>query len=131
MRATAFDQEAALAQGISARRVHGLSWALSAAIATIAGVLLSSGSHSLSPGVGNIALLAFPAIILGGLDSTTGAVVGGLIIGIVQQMTTGYAPLHATWMGANADRITPYVVMVVVLMLRPYGLFGTREVRRV
>src|SRR3712207_1232911 len=90
MRATAFDQEAALAQGISARNVFALSWAIAGALAALAGVTLAAGGGAgLSPGIGTIALLAFPAMIVGGLDSPAGAVLGGLIIGVTQALVSG------------------------------------------
>ena len=131
MRATASDQEAALAQGISARRVFALSWAIAAAIAALAGALLASGGRGLDPSLGVVALVAFPAIILGGLDSPAGAVVGGIVMGVVETMTAGYSDRLPEWLGANFHRVTPYVVLVAILLVRPYGLFGTREVTRV
>lgn len=131
MRATAFDQEAAIAQGISARRVFALAWAIAGAVATLAGVMLSTGSAGVRPTVGFIALAAFPAIILGGLDSPGGAVLGGVILGLTQTLTAGYQPQWAPWLGAGFDQVMPYVVMVLILLVRPYGLFGTKEVRRV
>jgi branched-chain amino acid transport system permease protein len=131
MRATAFDQEAALAQGISARRVYRASWAIAGVVAVLAGVMLSSGGSALNPTVGLAALAAFPAMILGGLESPLGAVVGGLIIGLVQQLTALYQPEYAPWLGASFERVSPYIVMILILLVRPYGLFGTKEVRRV
>jgi branched-chain amino acid transport system permease protein len=131
MRATAFDPEAALAQGISARRVFALSWAIAGAVAALAGVTLASGSSGVEPAIGFIALAAFPAMILGGLDSPVGAVVGGLVIGVTQTLTAGYQPDHAAWLGDNFHVVMPYVVMVLILLVRPYGLFGTPEVERV
>ncbi len=131
MRATASDQEAALAQGISARRIFALSWAVAAAIAALAGVLLASGGRGLDPSLGVVALVAFPAIILGGLDSPGGAVVGGAVMGVVETMTSGYSDKLPEFLGHNFHRVTPYVVLVAILMIRPYGLFGTPEVRRV
>jgi branched-chain amino acid transport system permease protein len=131
MRATAFDQEAAVAQGISARRIFALSWAIAGAVATLAGVMLSAGAAGVRPDIVFVALLAFPAIILGGLDSPAGAVVGGVIIGLSQTLTAGYQPEHAPWLGSGFSNVMPYLVMIVILMIRPYGLFGTREVRRV
>ena len=131
MRATASDQEAALAQGISARRVFALSWGIAAAIAALAGALLASGGRTLDPSLGVVALVAFPAIILGGLDSPGGAIVGGLVMGIVETMTAGYSYKLPEFLGANFHRVTPYVVLVAILLIRPYGLFGTREVTRV
>lgn len=131
MRATASDQEAALAQGISARRVFGISWAIAAAIGGLAGILLSSGGTGVEPAINLIALVAFPAIILGGLDSPLGAVVGGVVIGIVEVMTAGYASKLPDFLGANFNRVSPYIVLVAILLFRPYGLFGTKEVIRV
>ena len=131
MRATASDQEAALAQGISARRIFALSWAIAAAVAALAGALLASGGRTLEPSLGIVALVAFPAIILGGLDSTGGAIVGGVVMGVVETMTAGYSQSLPDFLGANFHRVTPYVVLVAILLVRPYGLFGTREVTRV
>ena len=126
-----FDAEAALAQGISARRVFAVSWAISAGLAALAGVTLAAGPAALSPTIGAIALVAFPAMIVGGMDSPIGAVVGGLIIGLTQALTAGYQEDVAPWLGQNFGAVMPYVVMIVILLVRPYGLFGTREVRRV
>lgn len=131
MRATAFDQEAAIANGISARRIFALSWAIAAAVATLAGVMMSTGGGGVRPDIQFIALLAFPAIILGGLDSPGGAVVGGIIMGISQTLTAGYQRDFAPWLGEGFSGVMPYVVMILILMVRPYGLFGTKEVRRV
>lgn len=135
MRATAFDQEAAVAQGISARRVFALSWAIAAAVATIAGVMLAAGGGGLHSDLDFVALLAFPAIILGGLDSVAGAIVGGVVIGITQNLTAGYqghGPHHYLgFLGGGFSSVMPYAVMIIILLVRPYGLFGTPEVRRV
>jgi branched-chain amino acid transport system permease protein len=131
MRATAFDQEAAIANGISARRVFGLSWAIAGAVATLAGVMLSAGGAGVRPDIEFVALLAFPAIILGGLDSPAGAVVGGIVIGVTQNLTAGYQSRWFPWLGGGFGSVMPYVVMILILLVRPYGLFGTREVRRI
>jgi branched-chain amino acid transport system permease protein len=131
MRAAAFDPEAAMAQGIPARRVHRVAWAIAGVVAALAGATLAAGAGQLSPATGAVALVAFPAIILGGLDSPLGAVVGGLIIGLVQQYTALLAPEYFDWVGESFERVSPYLVMILILLIRPYGLFGTREVRRV
>lgn len=130
MRATAVDLEAALAQGISARRVVSLSWAIAGLVAALAGVTLAGGGSGVRPDIELVALTAFPAIILGGLDSPGGAVVGGIVIGLAQSLTAGYQPQYASWLGQGFDLVMPYIVMVIVLMVRPYGLFGLRHVRR-
>lgn len=131
MRATAFDPEAALAQGISAKRVFAVSWAISSALAALAGLTLAAGPGGLSPAIGFIALTAFPAMILGGLDSPGGAVVGGLIVGLAEALTRGYQDELFSWAGDNVSVIVPYLIMIVILLVRPYGLFGTPEVRRI
>jgi branched-chain amino acid transport system permease protein len=128
MRATAADEEAALAVGIPVRRVYALTWAIAGGVAAVGGMFLAGFPSSVNPSLGDVALRAFPAVILGGLDSPPGAVVGGITIGIVEVMASGYAP---GWMGSNFAAVAPYVVMILVLLSRPYGLFGTRPVERV
>ncbi len=132
MRATSLDQEAAMAQGIPVGRMFGLAWALAGALAAVAGTFLAStGNNDLSQSTYVFALNALPVIILGGLDSIKGAVVGGFIIGIAQEMMAIYQPSIAPWLGENFSIVTPYAVMLLVLLVRPHGLFGTAEVRRV
>jgi branched-chain amino acid transport system permease protein len=131
MRVTAFDPEAALAQGISARRVYAVSWAIAAALAALAGVAMAAGPGGLSPSIGFIALAAFPAMIVGGMDSPAGAVLGGLIIGLAEALTRGYQDQLFFWAGDNVSVIVPYLLMIVILLIRPYGLLGTKDVRRV
>lgn len=131
MRATASDQEVALAQGVNVGRMFGLSWALAGALAALSGALIATGGVGLQTTTALVALKALPAIILGGLDSIRGAIVGGLIIGLVEVATKVFQPVHAPWLGANFDQVAPYVVMLLVLMIRPYGLFGTPEIERV
>lgn len=131
MRATAFDQETSLAQGINVGRMFGLSWGIAAAMAALAGALLTAGSSGVETTIALVALKALPVIILGGLDSIKGSVIAGLIIGVAESLTRTYQPLYAPWLGANFDVIVPYLIMIIVLMVRPYGLFGTKEVVRV
>jgi branched-chain amino acid transport system permease protein len=128
MRATAADEEAALAVGVPVTRVYALTWAIAGGVAAVGGLFLAGFPSSVNPELGNVALRAFPAIILGGLDSPPGAVVGGIAIGIVEVLASGYAP---AWMGNNFSDVAPYVVMILVLLCRPYGLFGTPPVERV
>lgn len=130
MRAAAFDQETALAQGVSVGTVFALSWAIAGGLAGMAGVFLSTGV-GLDQNLWIIALKALPAIIIGGLDSLGGAVVGGLTIGVVEALVATYQSDFAPWLGSNFAVVSPYVVMLIVLMVRPYGFFGTREVERV
>ncbi len=131
MRATALDQEAALAVGIPVRRIFALAWMIAAATATIAGVFLASFPSTLHPAMGFTALRAFPAAILGGLDSPGGAVLGGLVVGLIEVLVQGYQPVVAPWLGNNFHIVAAYLLMIAVLVVRPYGLFGTREVERV
>jgi branched-chain amino acid transport system permease protein len=128
MRATASDQEAALAAGVPIRRVYALTWAIAGAVAAVGGIFLSGFPSSVNPSLGDVALRAFPAIILGGLDSLPGAVIGGIVIGVVEVLTSGYSP---AWLGNNFADVAPYIVMILVLLVRPYGLFGTRPVERI
>jgi branched-chain amino acid transport system permease protein len=131
MRATADDPEAALANGIGAGAVYGVAWALAGAIAALAGVLLASGSKGVDLTLGAVALRAFPAMILGGLDSPNGAVAGGVVIGVTEVLAAAYLTPNAPWLGANVHVVAPYAVMLLVLLVRPYGIAGTPEVRRV
>lgn len=131
MRATAIDQEAALGVGIPVTRVYAWSWAIAAAFATIGGVFLGTFPATLQPNLSFTALRAFPAAILGGLDSPGGAIVGGLTIGVVELWVQAYQPSFAPWLGTNVHVVAAYLVMIVVLVVRPYGLFGTPEVERV
>lgn len=130
MRAAAYDQEVALAQGISVGLIFGLSWAIAGAAAAAAGTMAVTGSV-LDQGTWIVALKALPAIILGGLDSIGGAVVGGLIVGVVEALVSTYQGQYAPWLGNNFFLVSPYVLMLIILLVRPYGLFGTPEVRRV
>ena len=130
MRAAAFDQEAALTQGISVGHVFAASWAMAGALAAIAGTLLAT-SAGVDRQLWIVALVALPAIILGGLDSLPGAVVGGLSVGVVESLVGSYQRDFAPWLGDNVATVSPYVLMLLVLLVKPYGLFGTAEVRRV
>ena len=132
MRATAFDQEAAMAQGISVGRIFAIAWAIGAGLAAVAGIFSSvfpRASQGVSAETAFFAFRAFPAIILGGLDSVPGAVVGGFVIGLAES----FAGKYMTWggFGVGFSGIVPYLVMMLVLLVRPYGLFGTEEIRRV
>nr|WP_187361105.1 branched-chain amino acid ABC transporter permease [Phytoactinopolyspora mesophila] len=131
MRATSMDQEVALAQGVNVGRMFGLAWAISAALAALAGMLIGTAAGGFDAVLALVALKALPVIIVGGLDSIKGAVYAGLFIGVAEALTRTYQPQYAPWLGANFDVVVPYVIMIVVLVFRPYGLFGTREVERV
>jgi branched-chain amino acid transport system permease protein len=129
MRAVSEDQEVALALGVSVGAVFAMSWAMAGGLAAVAGSFAAAG-ESVGSAFWLIALTALPVIILGGLDSLPGAVVAGLAIGVVQALVASY-PQTASWLGTNPSVIIPWLLMVLVLLFRPYGLFGVRDVERV
>jgi len=131
MRATAFDQEVALTQGVSVARVFAVSWAIAAVLAAIAALFVNLNTGSLSPNDAAFALRALPVVVIGGLDSIGGALVAAVIVGIAEQLTSVYSPQYFDWVGAGFAQVVPYLVMFIVLLVRPYGLFGTKEVERV
>lgn len=131
MRAAAADDETASLMGIRLGRVAMAAWALAGALAAVAGVFLGSfPSPGIDATLGLAALAAIPAWVLGGFDSIPGAVVGGLIIGVVAALTTGYQD-ELSFLGRGLGEVAPYAVMLLVLLIRPSGLFGTREITRV
>ena len=131
MRASAEDTEAAALMGIRLGRVSMIAWVVAGVLAAVAGVFLTgSPTPGVTPGVAAVALRAFPAAILGGLDSTGGAVVGGLVVGLAESFAAGYQD-QILFLGRGFGDVVPYVVMVLVLLVRPSGLFGTRELTRV
>ena len=123
MRAVAADDRTALLMGISAARIHAVAWAASSIIAGIAGVFFAM-SYDLSPAIFQLGLKAFPATILGGLDSVFGSGLGGLIIGVVENLAGGY-------LGSAMKDVAGFALIIVVLMVRPFGLFGERDIERV
>ena len=123
MGAVAADDRTALLMGVSAARIHALAWAASAAIAGIAGVFFAI-IYDLSPTMYGLGLKAFPATILGGLDSVLGSGFGGILIGIVENLAGGY-------LGSGVKEIAGFAMIIVVLMVRPFGLFGQRDIERV
>lgn len=130
MRATAFDQEGAMSQGVSVGTMFALSWALAGGLAAVAGTFVATGA-GVDQQMWIVALKALPAIILGGLDSLGGAVVGGLVVGLVESLVGTYQNDLAPWLGQNFAVVSPYVVMLLILLVRPYGLWGTPEIVRV
>ncbi|HNS01786.1 MAG TPA: branched-chain amino acid ABC transporter permease [Anaerolineae bacterium] len=126
MRAASEDHE--LAQGIGLRisRIFGISWAMAGVVATIGGILLATAS-GLDLSLSIVVLAAFPAALLGGLDSIPGVIVGGLLIGLTQ----GVASASSVQIVRSAAEIMPYVVLLIVLLIRPEGLFGRKRVERI
>jgi branched-chain amino acid transport system permease protein len=131
MRAAASDPEAAALMGIRLGVVAGASWAVAGALAAIGGAFfVSFPAGGVSNATGLLALSAIPVAVLGGLDSTAGAIVAGLVIGVAQELAAGYQD-NLSFLGRGLSNVIPYVVLFVVLLWRPTGLFGTREVSRV
>ena len=128
MRATAFNQQVAQSLGISVRNVFALSWGISAMVSALAGVVVGVVS-GVSPALSFFGIKVFPAVILGGLDSIVGAVVGGLVIGVLENVAHYADSQWLRW--GNLYEIAPFYVLILILMVRPYGLFGTRDIERV
>jgi branched-chain amino acid transport system permease protein len=127
MRAVANDQQAAMAVGINVHVVFAISWAIAGLAAALGGVLWGS-MLGVDTQLALVGLKVFPAVILGGLDSVPGAVVGGLIIGAVESVAAGYVD---PYVGGGTKDFLPYVLMIVALMIRPYGFFGREIIERV
>jgi branched-chain amino acid transport system permease protein len=128
MRATAFDQQAAQSLGISIKQMFAFSWAISAMVSAVAGVVVGV-VNGVSPALSVFGIKVFPAVILGGLDSIVGAVLGGLIVGVLENMAEFADAQYLNW--GNLYTVAPFYVLVVILMIRPYGLFGTRDIERI
>ena len=131
MRAAAFDQEVALIQGVSVGAVFALSWAMASVLATMAGLFMSPDTGSLTASMYPLALKALPVVVIGGLDSIGGTLLAALLVGFFESVTNTYQPTYAAFLGRNLSQVVPYVVMFIVLLIRPYGFFGTKEVERV
>ncbi len=128
MRATADSQQVALSMGISVRRIFALSWSIAAVVSAVGGILLATMRGGVD---GSLAILGFkvlPAVIVGGLDSIGGAILGGLLIGVLENLSGGYLdPVF----GGGVKEVAPFVALVLILMVRPYGLFGKVRIERV
>jgi branched-chain amino acid transport system permease protein len=127
MRATAANQQAALSMGISVKRVFALSWSFAAITAALGGIIIGN-INGISIHMGHIGLKVLSVIILGGLDSIIGAVIGGFIIGILENFTGVY--LDAMF-GGGVKEVAPFIILVLIIMIRPYGIFGKPLIERV
>lgn len=123
MRATASNQTSAMALGVDVFRMFSVSWSLSAVVSVFGGIVLA-GITIITPNIANFGLKAIPAVVLGGVDSIFGALLGGIIVGVSENLVGGY-------LGGMAQQITPYFILLLVLIIKPYGLFGVKEIERV
>jgi branched-chain amino acid transport system permease protein len=131
MRAAAADGPTASLMGISLNRVGLYAWGMAGLAAGLGGLFLSSyPSPGVTPTLGITALAAIPAWVIGGFDSLPGAVLGGLIVGVVYSLVTGYGE-HLAFLGDDFGSVAPYVVMLLLLIVRPHGLLGRKDVVRV
>jgi branched-chain amino acid transport system permease protein len=124
MRSVADNQPAALSLGVHVRRVFALSWAIAALVCAISGIILGIMSGINVHNLSHMGLKVFPVVILGGLESIGGAIIGGLIIGILETFTGGY-------ISTSLKEVVPYIILVFILLVKPYGLFGLVEIERV
>lgn len=123
MRAAACDEAAAMLSGIAVRRVHALAWGLAGLYAGLAGICCAL-LFNVDPALSTLGLRAFPATILGGLDAVLGSAFGGMIVGVLQGFAGGY-------LGRGMKDVIGFVLIIIILMVKPYGLFGTRRIERV
>ncbi len=126
MRAVADHQTAAQSMGISVKRIFAISWCIAAVVSSIGGILVGNIA-GVGVDLSYIGLKVLPAVILGGLDSVLGAIIGGLVVGVLEFLSAGYLDPYLP----AINEVFPFVVMVLVLMIKPYGLFGTEEIERV
>jgi branched-chain amino acid transport system permease protein len=128
MRATAFNQQVAQSLGISVKTVFAMAWAISAVLSAVAGVIVAV-VNGVSAGLSGYGIKVFPAVILGGLDSIAGAVLGGIIIGLLENLAHFVDSQYLHW--GNLYEIAPFYVLIIILMIKPYGLFGTKDIERI
>lgn len=128
MRATAFDQQVAQSMGISVEKVFALAWGISAVVSALAGVTLGI-VNGISTALAFTGIKVFPAVILGGLESIAGGVAGGLVIGILENLAEFVDGQYLHW--GNMFAIAPFYVLIIILMIKPYGFFGTENIERV
>ncbi|MCO5100630.1 MAG: branched-chain amino acid ABC transporter permease [Burkholderiaceae bacterium] len=128
MRATAFNQQVAQSLGISVKSVFAMAWAISAMVSALAGVVVGM-VNGVSSALSFFGIKVFPVVILGGLDSIVGAILGGLIIGVLENVAEFVDGQYLNW--GNLYTIAPFYALIVILMIKPYGLFGTKQIERV
>jgi branched-chain amino acid transport system permease protein len=127
MRAIADNQQVAMAMGINVERYFGLAWAMTGVVSALGGIIWGN-LIGVDINLSLVGLKVFPVVILGGLDSIPGAVIGGLIVGLVENVTAGYVD---PYVGGGTKDFAPYVLMILALMVRPYGIFGKKIIERI
>jgi len=127
MRAVADSQQVAMAMGINVERYFALAWAMTGIVSALGGIIWGS-LLGVDVHLALVGFKVFPVVILGGLDSIPGAIVGGLIVGIVENVAAGYVD---PYVGGGTKDFAPYLLMIMALMIRPYGIFGKRIIERV
>jgi branched-chain amino acid transport system permease protein len=128
MRATAFSQQVALSMGISVKHIFAMAWSIAAVVSSVGGVLLGGVRGGVDGAFALFGLKVIPVVILGGLDSVAGAIVGGVIMGVLENLAGGYLdPI----LGGGVKEVAPFVALVAILTIRPYGLFGKIKIERV
>jgi branched-chain amino acid transport system permease protein len=127
MRAVADNQQVAMAMGINVERYFGLAWAMTGLVSALGGIIWGN-LLGVDVNLSLVGFKVFPVVILGGLDSIPGAIVGGLIVGVVENVAAGYVD---PFVGGGTKDFAPYVLMILALMIRPYGIFGKKIIERV
>ena len=127
MRAVANDQQVAQSMGISVKRVFAISWSIGAVVSAVGGILVGN-INGINITLSDFGLKVFPAVILGGLESIGGAIIGGLTIGVLENIMGSYLDIY---LGGGVKEIAPFIVLIIILMIKPYGLFGIKEIERV
>jgi len=128
MRATADNQQVALSLGVSVKWIFALSWCIATVVSALSGIILGSVRGGVDFSLADLGLKVFPVVILGGLDSVAGAIIGGVLIGVLENLAGGYLdPL----VGGGVKEVAPFVALVIILMIRPHGLLGKVEIERV
>ncbi len=127
MRAVAADQITAQSMGIPVKFVFAIAWCIAAVVSVVAGTL-NKNINGINITLAGFGLKVFPAVILGGLDSILGAIIGGLTVGVLENLMGGYLDQY---FGGGVKEVAPFIVLIIILMIKPYGLFGIEEIERV
>jgi branched-chain amino acid transport system permease protein len=129
MRATAENEQVVRTSGIKVTSVYAFSWIIACVVGVVSGILLG-GVSGVTTGLADIGMKAMAVVILGGLDSIEGAIIGGLILGVLENLASGYLdPLMPS--GGGLANVFPFLIMIIVLIFKPYGLFGLKRIERI